>query len=238
MSGMATSSGYGQYCPIAVTAEIVAERWTPLVLRALCMGATRYSEIRESVPRMSTALLARRLDELERAQIITREKAASGHGHVYRLTPAGEALFPVLEQMGVWAQQWLRHEITRPENLNPYLLMWEIRRHVRTTQGLQEDRKVVYFRLDGVTASKRQYWLVFESDDIDICTRDPGFDVDLWVSGHIRHVVEVWLGHTGLDTALEDGRLRLDGTTAERSRFRNWFALSHFATAGRPEFES
>mgnify|MGYP006269753269 FL=1 len=188
---MAADRGYGQYCPIAVASEILAERWMPLVLRALCCGATRYSEIRESVPRMSTALLSRRLAQLEDASLLERTRRPDGPGHDYRLTEAGRQLFPVLEAMGQWSQAWLRREITRDENLDPDILMWELRRIARSSGPQATGRRVVQVRLDGIDPAKRRYWLVFEPGDIDICARDPGFEVDLWVTAYVRVLVEV-----------------------------------------------
>lgn len=226
---MTSERGYGQYCPIAVAAEILAERWTPLVLRALLCGATRYSEIRESVPRMSTALLSRRLRTLEDAGILSRTPDTSAPGHDYRLTGAGRALLPVLEAMGYWSQHWLRREITRDANLDPDILMWELRRAARAGAVATGPRRVVQFGLDGVDPARRRYWLVFEPGDIDICARDPGFAIDLWVTAHMRSLVEVWLGHRGLDAAVEEGAIRLDGNAAERAAFRDWFVLSRFA---------
>jgi DNA-binding HxlR family transcriptional regulator len=220
--------GYGQHCPIAIAAEIVAERWTPLLVRALCLGATHFNEIHESVPRMSSALLSKRLRELEYAGVIHRAAGAGGRSE-YRLTEAGEALFPVLEAMGFWAQRWLKRDITREENLDPFILMWEIRRHWRSSGRDLAVRRVVHFHLDGAPVAKRLYWLVFEPHDIDICTRDPGFEIDLWITASIRTLVEIWLGHRSLDAAINDDALRLDGSAAERNAFRRWFALSHFA---------
>lgn len=160
---MAKKQGYGQYCPVAIATEVLAERWTPLVIRALCMGATRYGEIRQSVPRMSTALLSRRLRELEHSGILTREESADGHGHDYRLTHAGKELFPVLEAMGFWSQKWLRREIAHDRNLDPDILMWELRRVARNVgpEGIV-GRRVAQFDLYGVPPGKQRYWLVFE----------------------------------------------------------------------------
>lgn len=76
---------------------------------------------------MSPALLSRRLKELEHARIIDRTPTGNGRGNEYRLTEAGSELFPVLDAMGTWSQRWLRREITSPRNLDPDVLMWEIR---------------------------------------------------------------------------------------------------------------
>ncbi len=228
---MTSKTGYGQYCPIAVAAELLCERWTPLVIRALCCGATRYTEIRQSVPRMSTALLSRRLRELEDAGVLSRVKDADGQGHDYQLTEAGRELFPVLEAMGFWSQKWLRREITNARNLDPDILMWELRRTGLNAERRVSSRRVVEFRLSGVEPAKQRYWLVFEPDEVDICARDPGFPVDLWITGHIRTLVEVWLGHRALRAAVEGGELRLDGEDAEIRAFPDWFSLSMFADA-------
>lgn len=230
---MAHEQGYGQYCPIAVTAEVIARRWTPLVIRALCMGATRFNEIHDSVPRMSSALLTQRLRELESAGIIERFAAASARGKQYRLTEAGGELFPVLEKMGMWSQRWLRHEITRDRNLDPDILFWDMRHSVIAADLRMERRRVAKFHLEGVPLSQRFYWLVLEPDDVDVCVIDPGHDVDVWVRAHIRTLVEVWLGHQALSAAIENGSLRLDGSPSELDTFHQWFCLSHFADAGR-----
>lgn len=226
---MTSRTGYGQYCPIAVTAEILCERWTPLVIRAICCGATRYSEIRQSVPRMSTALLSRRLSDLQAAGVVEKTPDREGKGHDYTLTDAGRELFPVLEAMGFWSQRWLRREITHEKNLDPDILMWELRRTGLNAERSVADRRVVEFRISGVEHAKQRYWLVFEPDDVDICARDPGFPVSLWVSGHIRTLVEVWLGHRTLRSAIDENDLRLDGDRSEISAFPDWFSLSMFA---------
>jgi DNA-binding HxlR family transcriptional regulator len=232
---MAATKGYGQYCPISIAAEVMAERWTPLVLRGLFCGASRYSDIQASVPRMSSALLSRRLKELEYAGIIERFPAAKGKGSEYRLTPAGSELFPVLDKMGAWAQKWLRREITRDKNLDPDVLMWELRQTVIGAERKVEKRRVVQFQLAGVTVAKRFYWLVFEPDDVDICIRDPGYEIDLWINAPIRVLVEIWLGHITIAKARRDGTLKLDGSPAQIKAFPIWFSLSHFAAAGRDE---
>ncbi len=180
---------------------------------------------------MSTALLSRRLKELEDAGVLIRREDPAGRGHDYQLTDAGEELFPVLEAMGFWSHKWLRRKITQDKNLDPDMLMWELRRAGLNAERWVETRRVVEFRLEGVLPAKQRYWLVFEPDDVDICARDPGFPVHLCVSGHIRTLVEVWLGHRILSSAVDEEDLRLDGEENEIQAFPEWFVLSMFWTA-------
>src|ERR671936_581792 len=96
--------GYGQFCPIAQAAEVLTERWTPLVLRELALtGSRRFNDIQRGVPMMSSSLLTKRLRDLERAGLVERRPRTDGAGSEYHLTPAGHELTPVLVQMGIWS---------------------------------------------------------------------------------------------------------------------------------------
>ncbi len=223
---------YGQFCPVALAAEILAERWTPLVVRELLCGSVRFNDLQRGVPRMSSALLARRLKELQFAGIVERRRGTGG-SFEYHLTPAGRELFPVVEKMGLWAQRWLRHDLVDTANLDSDLLMWDIRRNVLASSPPREPRYVAEFRLSGVPISRRRYWLVFERGTLDLCYRNPGFEVDVFVEASLRALTEVWLGHVPVERAIRDGRLRLDGSRADIAGFRKWFRLSMFAAAGR-----
>jgi DNA-binding HxlR family transcriptional regulator len=123
--------GYGQFCPVAQAAEVIAERWTPLVIRELLSGSHRFNDIQRGVPLMSPALLTKRLKNLELCDIIERRSLAGG-GHEYHLTQAGEELRPWVELMGVWGQRWVRRPVT-PEEADPALLMWDMRRRASTS---------------------------------------------------------------------------------------------------------
>lgn len=228
---MGERRGYGQFCPIALAAEALAERWTPLVIRELLLGSTRFNDLQRGLPRMSSSLLARRLKELHFAGIVERRRGASGFE--YHLTPAGRDLFPMIEGMGLWAQRWLRHRLVDAANLDPDLLMWDIRRTVLARRAPADERYVTEFQLSGVPAARRRYWLVFERGDADLCYKPPGFEVDLFVAASLRVLTRIWLGHVGIDAALRDESLRLDGSRRDIAAFRSWFALSPFAPAGR-----
>jgi hypothetical protein len=180
---------------------------------------------------MSSSLLARRLKELQHAGIIERRRGASGWE--YHLTASGRELFPVVEKMGLWAQRWLRHHLADAANLDPDLLMWDIRRNVVARVQTANRRSVTEFQLSGVPSSRRRYWLVFEQGHVDLCYKDPGFDIDLLVQTSLRMLTQVWLGHISIEQAVREESLRLEGARREVSAFRGWFALSMFAPAGR-----
>src|SRR4029453_14274703 len=112
--------GYGQFCPVAKAAEIVAERWTPLVLRELFCGSYRFNDLHRGVPLMSRSLLTQRLRALEDAGGMG---GAQGTWE-YALPPAGEELRPVVEQLGAWGQRWARRGVA-PEDLDAGLVMWD-----------------------------------------------------------------------------------------------------------------
>ena len=230
-SGMTETTGYGQFCPVSIAAEVLTQRWTPLVIRELHCGSVRFNDVQRGVPRMSSSLLARRLKELEFAGIVERREGPAGTSE-YRLTPAGRERVPVVEQMGLWAQRWLRHRLVEPPNLDPDLLMWDIRSNVTRHAPEPGRRFVVEFQLSGTPVTHRRYWLVFDRDDVDLCYRDPGHEVALFVTATLRTLTEIWLGHRGIAQALRNDSLRLDGMRQDVAAFPSWFALSPFAAAG------
>lgn len=229
--GMTETTGYGQFCPVSIAAEVLTQRWTPLVIRELHCGSARFNDLQRGVPRMSSSLLARRLKDLEFAGIVERREGAAGASE-YHLTSAGRELVPLVEQMGLWAQRWLRHRLVEASNLDPDLLMWDIRRNVARRAPPRRRRFVVEFQLSGTPVTHRRYWLVFDRDEVDLCYRDPGHEVALYVTSTLRTLTEIWLGHLGIAQALRDDILRLDGARQDVAAFPSWFALSTFAAAG------
>ena len=75
---MQASGSYGQFCPVAMAAEIVCTRWTALVLREMFAGSTRFNDLRKGLPRMSPTLLSKRLKELEADGIVQRVQGEDG----------------------------------------------------------------------------------------------------------------------------------------------------------------
>jgi DNA-binding HxlR family transcriptional regulator len=226
---------YGQFCPVAKACEIVAERWTPLVLRELLCGSTRFSELQRGVPLMSRTLLAQRLRELEDAGVVTSVPRARGRGREYRLTPAGEEARPLIMGLGEWGQRWARRQIG-PDDLDAELLAWDMHRRLNVDR-LPARRVVVRFDLRGVPRrqpGRKTWWLVLTRPEVDLCLKDPGHEVDLTVDADLGALTRVWMGDMRLQDALRGGLIRPDGPRPLVQAFPSWFGLSLFAGVERP----
>jgi DNA-binding HxlR family transcriptional regulator len=127
---MSERDGYGQFCPVSMASEVLCSRWTTLVVREFLCGSTRFNELRRGLPKMSPALLSKRLKELEQSGVITVTRGANGASE-YLLTAAGEELRPLIIGLGTWAQRWMESRLSL-KNLDPSLLMWDMRRSLDT----------------------------------------------------------------------------------------------------------
>ena len=224
--------GYGQFCPVAVAAEIFAERWTPLILRELFAGSTRFGEIRSGMPLISRTLLAQRLRELEDAGVIASTPLSAGRGREYRLTKAGEEFRDIVERLGDWGQRHAAQQFA-PNNLDPALLMWAIHRRVDLAQ-LPKPRVVARFEFRGVPPrclQVRTAWLVLEKSGADVCLRDPGFEVDLVVRADVGTLARVYTGHLRFAEGVRAGGLKVEGPRALAHEFPRWLLPSNFAEA-------
>lgn len=214
--------GYGQFCPIAIAAQILAQRWTLLVLRELVLGARHFNDIRRGVPLMSPALLTRRLKQLQEVGIVERV------GGEYRLTAAGTELAPLLDMAGRWGRRWLGGTIAR-DQLDPGLLMWTVRRLFDPAR-LPARRVVVEVAFSDVDRKKARWWLVVEAGAVDLCLHDPGHEVDVYVSTDIRTLTEALVGDLPLAQAMRSGALRVSGSAALVRSFERWWPKSPYAS--------
>jgi DNA-binding HxlR family transcriptional regulator len=220
---------YNQFCPVAMAAEVLGARWTLVLLRELVVGSTRFNDLRRGVPRMSPALLSKRLKELEAAKVIERTPVRNEPGvFEYRLTDAGRELKPVIEAIGCWGQRWIDREATL-EKLDLNLLMWDMRRNI-DPQPLPDRRSTIKIIFKDLPEQRRHWWLVVEpGKEVDLCSVDPGFDVDLYLSTDLRTMTEIWMGYATIPAAKEDGRLKIAGDRRLESSVGTWLGLSPFA---------
>lgn len=214
---------YGQFCPIAKAAEIVAERWTPLVIHELLAGSTHFSDIRRGVPLMSQTLLSQRLKELERVGVVER-RGDNPRRREWLLTEAGRALGPVIHQLGQWGLQFAQDPL-REEDLDVLVLTWNIRRRV-DPNAFGPGRHTVHFEFTDVPKGKRYWWVVNDRGNVDLCPTDPGFPVDIYITTDIRTMIRIWFAKLTLEEAVQSDRVQIDGSRELRSRLRSWLLLS------------
>jgi DNA-binding HxlR family transcriptional regulator len=211
-----------------MAAEILDRRWTLVLLRELLVGSTRFNDLRRGVPRMSPTLLSRRLRELEDAGIVERVKRAEEGVHEYRLTRAGRDLKPVVEAVGMWGQKWVEAEPSL-RNLDPALLMWDMRRNLDPAP-LPPHRTVVAFVYSDQPEGRRRWWLVIDpKDEVDLCSIDPGFEVDLYVETDLRCMTAIWMGLTTVERERGRERLVMTGDRRVADQMPGWLGLSPFA---------
>lgn len=99
---------YPQFCPFARAAEILAPRWALLVLRNLAFGPQRFSDLKAGLKGISTSTLTQRLEELSGHGVIRqRELPPPAPATVYELTAAGQALQPVMQELGRFGTRFM-----------------------------------------------------------------------------------------------------------------------------------
>jgi DNA-binding HxlR family transcriptional regulator len=214
--------GYGQYCPVALGAEVFAQRWTPIILRNLMVGCTHFGQILDGAPGLGRSILSQRLRQLERDGVVERHGA--GRRTSYHLTAAGSELADVCLALGAWAARW---RDIQPEHHDPYLVLWMLARLVDRTE-LGRTRVVVRFELtDG--SVPRTYWVVAGAPETEVCATDPGYVEDGVVVTDARWLV-LWLtGRVDLGHAQRAGGMVVCGPPWLVRTLAGWGRLSPFA---------
>lgn len=222
---------YYQFCPVSKALEVLDERWTLLIVRELLMGSRHFNDIRRGVPRMSPALLVKRLQRLERVGVI--ERIPDGNKVVYRLTPSGKELQPIVDALGDWSLRWLPD--LGDEDLDPHLLFWDMRRQVART-GLPPGRTVLHFVLGDVEPKTRHWWLVLTAEDADVCDFDPALPVTVTVETGLRFLTRVWRGERTWHEAVAAGDLTVTGSRAAIRDLPRWLNVRATAADPAPAF--
>ena len=222
-------STYGQFCPVAKAMEVLDERWTLLVVRELLAGSTRFNELRRGNPKMSPALLSKRLRTLERAGVLRRELVDGRTS--YHLTECGLELRPVVEGLGAWGIRWIG--ALGEDDLDPHLLLWDIRRSV-PVDAWPRRRTVVRFHFTDRPPRTASWWLVVDGEDADVCDYDPGFEVAATVSTTLATMVRLWRVDRTWAEALRAGEVAIDAPAAVRRDVPRWLGQMALGQVPRP----
>lgn len=216
---------YQQYCPVARASEILADRWTPLIVRELVLGSHRFNDIERGLPGISRSLLASRLRDLEGASVVERLPRAQSRLTEYHLTDAGRELKGVIEALGAWGVRWAFGD-PRPEELDAGLLVWKIHQRINR-ELLPETRTVVEFDFTGRCG--RRVWLLLERREVSVCVTPPKFDADLIVHADLALFYRVWLGRIGYADAVRRGAVVVDGMPRLVKQLPTWLMWSPMA---------
>lgn len=225
---------YGRYCPVSLGSDVLADRWTPLILRELILGSTRFNDIARCLPGISRSLLVQRLRHLERYGVLETWPSPTGRGNEYRLTPAGRDLEPVITAMGRWAVEWLFDDL-HVEEIEPVTLMWWMHRRVATDR-LPPGRVVVEFA--HTAPEKQQLWMVLDRGEASVCVQHPGFDSDLVVTTTTPALAEVFNGYTRWQDAVTRGVIKVDGPPTLARALPKWFLWSPFSEQAAAKLKS
>ena len=222
-------STYGQFCPVAKAMELLDERWTLLVVRELLRGSQHFNDLRRGVPKMSPALLSKRLKSLTRAGVVERVDVDGRTS--YSLTPCGQELAPVVDALGEWGVRWIPE--FGDEDLDPHLLMWDIRRTI-SVDAWPRARTVVAFRLAGVDRKAAHWWLMVSEGVPDVCDFDPGYEVAATVEASLLTLTQIWRGDLSWSRAMLNGSVTVHGATDARRAVPDWLGQSPAAAVPRP----
>lgn len=205
---------YREYCPIARASEIVAERWTPLVIRNLLYGCRTFTEIARGVPAMSRSLLIKRLKELERSGVVT--KTAEG---TYQLTDAGADLAGAIDALGTWGERWL--DVTT-EHTDPGFVLWSWSKYYLDPEKLPDHRVLVEFHFPDEPPTNRRYWLLAEHRSAELCYSHPGGEPDVFVTARSEAFTRWHLGSLEWRRALADGTITVSGAAKLARAVPTW----------------
>lgn len=220
--GTGDDSIYGQFCPVAMASELLATRWTLVVLGEMLSGSTHFNEIHRGVPRMSTALLVKRLRDLEAAGVLLRTNGE------YLLTAAGRDLAPIIQGLGRWALHWVDTDCSLG-NLDVRLLMWNMRRNLRPDPAPTR-RIVIEFLYPGLPVGESRFWLILAPNcPVDLCSIEPGFEVDVVVTAQLRAMTSAWMGMSEFEEEIALKRITVDGEPTLTRNFPAWIGRSGLA---------
>jgi DNA-binding HxlR family transcriptional regulator len=219
---------YQQICPVSLASEVIAERWTPLILREIVLfDHHHFTEIQHGVGRISQSLLSARLRTLEAAGVIERRPNRLGRGWEYHPTRAGRELETVLNELGIWAQHWVE---LRQEDCDPAYLMQTVHAVLRLDR-LPRTPLTVRFEF---TEHPKIYWLVLGGEQPELCFYDPGRDAELVVTADEQALGGVLLGRLPFAEAVRRGEIRFDGPPSLVRAFPTWLGLTRFAKYALP----
>jgi DNA-binding HxlR family transcriptional regulator len=222
---------YNQYCPIARSSEILAQRWTPIIIRNLLNGSTTYNRLADQAPGIPRSLLTSRLRELRSAQLVTKAPRPDNKGNVYQLTEAGQDLATVITSMGKWGERWL--DVT-PQHADPVYFLNSWITSYLNRDALPNRRVTVRFDFTDQPTKVSPMWVIFDPQHSEVCRTNPGYDEDLIVTAESVALAEWHLGRTEWHQETRSGRIKVEGIPNLAKTLPTWNRRSRWTTSTHP----
>ena len=219
---------YGQFCPLAQATQLLCERWTLIIIREFIAGSKRFSDLQKGVPLISPTLLSTRLKQLTKSGVIEQDKIAGRRA--YKLTEAGEELRPVIQMLGAWGHRWVRSDLNSGD-LDAGLLMWDMRRSVDPSI-FPTHRVVVQFEYPDAPEGGKDWWLVSENGDIDLCHNDHGYDIDIVIRCSLKTMTKIWICEQPFNEAVQKGEIEIMGDPKLSKSLQDWLRTSPLSNLG------
>ncbi|TDR14636.1 winged helix-turn-helix transcriptional regulator [Marinicella litoralis] len=216
---------YGQFCPVAKTAEILGEKWTILIIRELLMGATRFNQIQRGLNLISPTLLSSRLDKLEDLGLVIKKKSPALKGHEYFSTKSCRDLLPIIKMMGEWGMLWTFSNVTN-KDYDMELLMLYLERSV-ATDHLPDGETTIKFKFVDLQQNAN-WWIVVQDGKKDLCIKDPGKEVDVYITTDVKTMIDVWMGEASYRAAEKNGEMKIIGHKLLTQKINSWLKDSVF----------
>lgn len=217
---------YGQFCPIAKASEIIGEKWTILLIRELLMGATRFNVFQRGLGLISPTILTKRLNSLVDDGLAVKKKIPGQQGYEYFPTESCKELLPVIKSLGDWGMRWARNHMLE-DDYDVELLMLYLQRSVQPDK-LAGNESTIRFKFTDLKELS-DWWLVAKSDEVDVCVKDPGKDVDIYFTSSVKTMIDVWMGDVSYRSAVRNGDLKVVGPSNLTKDIFSWMNKSVFA---------
>ena len=188
------------YCPVNLTTEVLGDRWTPLIVRELILGSTRFNDLVRALPGISRTLLSKRLRHLERNGVLEAWPSPTGRGSEYHLTPRGGSPECVIDAYGRWAIEWLYEEMEAHE-IPPTPPTWWMHRRVDPLR-FPPRRTLLEFRF---RRPVQTIWPLLEREVADVCVQHPGGEVDVVATATASTFGQVFRGRRRWHEAVATG---------------------------------
>lgn len=215
---------YDDACAATHGMDIIGERWALPVMRELMLGPRRFSELRRSLPALSANVLTQRLEGLEDAGVVIRQKLPPPASvQVYGLTPWGQEAGPVFQALGRWAARSPSHDPTRP--FSAVSLMLSLRTMFSTERAAGKSVRAGF-----VFGEDQFHFLV--ADGAVTMGRSLPDRPDFVLSGVTQGVAALVYGGVAAADLEPGGSLVVEGDRQALARFATWFPTPAKVGAG------